>query len=353
MNRPLSLAVLCAVLSPALVAQDAAPATPAAPKPMAFAQVVNLPLLWPSETTINTDLSDGTNDIKSGDVVKVHSLEAGGVVVYMPADQSLMMLRPDWTDVGARAAIVAESLPEDMRTLTRADLAKRDDLFPERVALTTAVSYDNGVSHPVGTEFIPGRIVATRNGATMFGMYAAIPESGPVERSYFDISYTDFVDRVRDRVLNHPEEVGTRFTNALDGNLVNANGEPVELKDSTEYFLVLHAAGWCGWCHKLMPDVKKFYEDNAANRDRFEIVYVSADKSKSEMYEYMRTAEMPWPALDYDKRDATATIIAMTDGATPHMMLVARDGRLLNHGEPIGGKGAAASMQMLKRELAK
>jgi thiol-disulfide isomerase/thioredoxin len=350
MNRPLSLALLCAVLSPALVAQDAAPV---APKPMPFGQVVNLPLLWPSEATINTDLSDGTNDIKAGDVVKVHSIEPQGVVIYMPADQSLMMLQPDWTDVGERAAKVAQALPEDMRKLTRADLAKRDDLFPERVALTTVVSYDNGVSHPVGTEFVPGRLVATRNGATMFGMYAAIPESGPVNRTYFDISFTDFVDRVRDRVLNHPDKIGTRFVNAMEGNLVNAQGEPVEVKDSTEYFLVLHAAGWCGWCHKLMPDLKKFYEDNAANRDRFEVVYVSADKSKDEMYAYMRSAEMPWPALDYDKREATAPIIAMTDVATPHMMLVARDGRLLNQGEPIGGKGAAASMQMLKRELAK
>lgn len=346
MNRVLPLAALLAAAPSIVVAQDA-------PRPMPFAQVVNLPLLWPGETTVNTDLSSGGAEIKAGDVVKVHSLEPQGVVVFMPADQSLMMLRPEWTDVGERAAKTAETLPEDLRTLTRADLAKRDDLFPETVALTTVVSYDNGVSHPVGTEFVPGRIVATRNGATMFGIYAAMPESGPVERSYFDISFTDFIDRVRDRVLNHPDKVGTRFVEALEGNLVNAEGQPVEVRETTEYFLVLHGAGWCGWCKRLMPDLMTFYEDNSRHADRFEVIYVSADKSEGEMLAYMKEAQMPWPALKFGNHAETAPIVAMTDGATPHVMLVARDGRLLHHGEPIGAKGATASMQMLRRELAK
>ncbi|MBX3352167.1 MAG: redoxin domain-containing protein [Phycisphaeraceae bacterium] len=344
-HLPAAVALCAFATASALVAQDA-------PRPMPFPQVVNLPLLWPGEATINTELSDGVNEIKKGDVLKVHSLEPQGVVVVMP-DGELMMLQHDWTDVGARAATIAQKLPEDMRRLTVADLAKRDDLFPERLAVTTVIDFTDGRSVPVGTEFVPGRIVAVRGGATMFGIHADMPESGEIQRTYFDISYTDFVDRIRDTVLNHPEKIGTRFTGAMKGNLVNAAGEPVELSETAEYFLVFHGAGWCGWCKRIMPDVMKFYEENAAQRDRFEIIYVSADKSKGEMLAYMQDAKMPWPALAYDKREQTAPVIAMTDGGTPHMLLVARDGRLLHHGEPIGAKGATAVMQALKRELAK
>lgn len=347
MLRISHVAALGALLGSSVVAV----AGDAAVKPMPFRQVVDLPLLWPAETTVNTDLSDGTNEIKAGQAMRVHSLEPQGVVVVMP-DNSLMMLRPDWTDVGARAASVAEGLPADLRTLTLADLAKRDDLFPDRVATTTPIEFDNAPAMPVGAEFVPGRLVATRGGATMFGVRADMPESGPVQRTYFDISYTDFVARVRDKATHHPETVGKRFITALSGNLVDAEGNPVEVKDSTEYFLVLHGAGWCGWCRKLMPDVMKFYQENAASRDRFEIVLVSADKSEEEMYAYMREAQMPWPALKYGNHAETAPVVAMTDGATPHMLLVARDGRILHQGEPIGGKGASAAMQTLKRKLA-
>lgn len=336
----------------AMVVCNVAFAQDASPQPMPFNLVVNLPLVWPGETTVNTDLSSGGAEIKTGQILKVHSLEPQGVVVVMP-DGGLMMLRQEWTDVGLRAAKASESLPEDLRKMTLADIAKRDDLFPERVAVTTPIEFDNAPTMEVGAEFVPGRIVPVSGGATMFGIRADLPESGPIQRTYFDISYTDFVERVRDKAINHPDTIGKRFVTALEGNLVDAGGNPVAVKDSTEYFLVLHGAGWCGWCKKLMPDVMKFYQDNSASAGRFEVIYVSADKSEGEMYAYMKEAQMPWPAIRFGNNPATAPIVAMTDGGTPHMMLVARDGRLLNHGEPIGAKGAAASMQTLKRELAK
>lgn len=337
---------LAATLSVPALAQQASPA------PLAFREVLNYPLLWPNEATVTADLSGGGAELQSGDVLPVHSLDPQGVVVVMP-DDNLMLLQPDWTDVGERAAKISAALPENLRRLTSADLAKRDDLFPERVSVTTVIEFDNAPPMQVGAQFVPGRMVATRNGVTMFGIRADLPESGPVQRTYFDISFTDFVDRVRDKALNHPETIGTRFVGALEGNLVDVEGRPVAVKDSTEYFLVLHGAGWCGWCKRLMPDILKFYEDNAAQRDRFEVVYVSADKSEPEMFAAMKEANMPWPALRYGVSESTAPIVAMTDGSTPHMMLVARDGRLLHHGEPIGAKGATAAMQTLRRELAK
>lgn len=347
MNRMTTFAALCAIaVSSVAVAQDASV------KPMPFNQVVNLPLLWPSETTINTDLSDGSNEIKAGQSLRVHSLEPQGVVVVMP-DGGLMMLQHDWTDVGARAAKASESLPEDLRKMTLADIAKRDDLFPERVAVTTPIDFEGAPPMQVGAEFVVGRMVPVRGGATMFGIRADLPESGPIQRTYFDVSYTDFLERVRDKAINHPDTIGKRFITALSGNLVDAEGNPVEVKDSTEYFLVLHAAAWCGWCKRVMPDIMKFHEDNSANAHRFEVIYVSADKSEGEMFAYMKEAQMPWPALKYGNHAATAPIVAMTDGGTPHMMLVARDGRLLHHGEPIGAKGVTAVLQALKRELAK
>lgn len=350
MPRPTLSLVLLALASSASAPHAIAEPAPAAPIP--FSRLLDRPLLWPSETTVSADLSSGDAEIRSGQALPVHSLDPQGVVVTMP-DGELMLLRAEWTDVSARAATVSAKLPEGLRDLSLADLAKRDDLFPERVAATTLIEFDGAPPMQVGAEFVPGRLVAVRGGATMFGIRADLPDSGPVQRTYFDISNTDFLDRVRDKALNHPETIGTRFINAINGNLVDAQGEPVEMKDSTEYFLVFHGAGWCGWCRRLMPDLLRFCEENASQRDRFEVIYVSADKSEADMLAYMQEAKMPWPALRYGNHAATAPVVAMTDGSTPHVLLVARDGRILHRGEPIGAKGATAAMLTLRRALAK
>ena len=47
------------------------------------------------------------------------------------------------------------------------------------------------------------------------------------------------------------------------------------IQDTSIYTLVVFSATWCGYCHKMIPDLKKIYTDL---KDRLEIVYVTIDK---------------------------------------------------------------------------
>ena len=73
-----------------------------------------------------------------------------------------------------------------------------------------------------------------------------------------------------------------------------------------ELIAVYYSAHWCPPCRKFTPELVKFYNENKSKYPKFELIFVSSDKTEEAMQGYMTETQMPWLALKYGKRGLTA-----------------------------------------------
>ena len=59
------------------------------------------------------------------------------------------------------------------------------------------------------------------------------------------------------------------------------------------------SAHWCPPCRAFTPSLVEFHNEMTQQGKPFEIVFVSSDRSKSDMYGYMKEMDMPWLALPF------------------------------------------------------
>lgn len=71
--------------------------------------------------------------------------------------------------------------------------------------------------------------------------------------------------------------------------------EPI-IQDTTKYTLVVFSASWCAPCHRLVPILKKIYNDLS---DYLNIVYISIDEQRTmqNWRNFMIEKEIPWRSL--------------------------------------------------------
>jgi len=86
----------------------------------------------------------------------------------------------------------------------------------------------------------------------------------------------------------------------LSGPLAVNNGEQLDavthLK-STKAFAIYFSAHWCGPCKAFTPKLIETYKALLALGEKFEVVFVSGDKSPSEFQHYFET--IPWKAIPF------------------------------------------------------
>ena len=85
--------------------------------------------------------------------------------------------------------------------------------------------------------------------------------------------------------------------------LVRADGQSLTTEaglKGTPLIAVYFSAHWCGPCRQFTPNLVKFYTECNRNGRRLEIVFVSADKSRKDMRNYMKSMHMPWLAVPFD-----------------------------------------------------
>jgi len=120
----------------------------------------------------------------------------------------------------------------------------------------------------------------------------------------------------------------------VKGDLVQwRNGAVSRFEDSglasKKYYLLYFSAHWCGPCRKFTPGLVNYYNDTIAKHPEFELVFVSNDKSLFGMETYMREMNMPWPAVDYEKRGQKAGILKYAGKGIPDLVLVDSTGKVL------------------------
>ena len=80
-----------------------------------------------------------------------------------------------------------------------------------------------------------------------------------------------------------------------------AREEVDALADGNEVVGLYFSASWCGPCQGFTPELRRVYEELRGDGKRFEVVFVSADRSQEDFDAYY--AKMPWLALPYDDRE--------------------------------------------------
>jgi len=104
-----------------------------------------------------------------------------------------------------------------------------------------------------------------------------------------------------------PVPAATNTTAALlTGKLVSLNGKKLQAFDagqlgSKKYIAIYFSASWCPPCRGFTPELVKMYKRKKADRDKFDVVFVSNDKTEESMVDYMKEDDMEWPAVAYDK----------------------------------------------------
>jgi len=141
--------------------------------------------------------------------------------------------------------------------------------------------------------------------------------------------------------FSHPGPIPENASNHLErvsSVLINSKGEPVDGPAilQKDYLLFYWAASWYAPCaaftRQLIDIYNQYYENG-----RFEVIFVSWDRSPDAMLAHMQEMNMPWYAIAFDQ-------IEMTDiehfsggdtprqGGLPHLMLTTKSGIVLDRG---------------------
>lgn len=120
----------------------------------------------------------------------------------------------------------------------------------------------------------------------------------------------------------------------VKGDLVQyRNGSVTRFEDTAlaekKLFLIYFSAHWCPPCRLFTPGLVNYYNEVVAKHPEFDVIFVSRDKSPFGMETYMREANMPWPAIEYEKIPAKPGIQRYAGRGIPDLVLVDGTGKVL------------------------
>jgi len=130
----------------------------------------------------------------------------------------------------------------------------------------------------------------------------------------------------------HPSgKVATGLRNRLqilqDGKLVAFN--PGALPEP-EIYLVYFGAHWCPPCRAFSPQlVERYRQLKEQASGRFELVFVSNDRSRDEQAAYVKGLGMPWPVLKYSEIGNTPILENSAGPAIPDLVVLTRNGEMI------------------------
>ena len=123
----------------------------------------------------------------------------------------------------------------------------------------------------------------------------------------------------------------------LPKELLNSKGKKVsrdELGGKTIGFYF--SAHWCPPCRAFTPNLVKFRDDNKEN---FEVVFVSSDKSPDAQMAYMKETDMKWVTVEHRSAEAHALSQKFGIRGIPALIIVSAEGETIT----TNGRGDVSS----------
>jgi thiol-disulfide isomerase/thioredoxin len=173
----------------------------------------------------------------------------------------------------------------------------------------------------------PIAVVADKNGSKLL----SVAVLGDVE-----------LGRVADYLATRPatipwQQSTSPVAKALKGRLqVLRDGKLVEFDPGTrkepEFYVVYFGAEWCPPCRAFSPRLVAASERlRKLAADRFEIIFVSSDRSGAEQLSYVKHVGMPWPVLKFSQIGRVTPLERWAGSGIPCLVVVTREGDALLH----------------------
>lgn len=101
------------------------------------------------------------------------------------------------------------------------------------------------------------------------------------------------------------EPLHTGILKGLENDLITkeASAARTDRVTGKKYLFIYFSAHWCPPCRAFTPKLVEFYNTYSKNGD-FELLFISSDKTKDAMAEYMKSTEMPWVAAKLRNKKA-------------------------------------------------
>ena len=97
-----------------------------------------------------------------------------------------------------------------------------------------------------------------------------------------------------------------------------------------EIYLVYFGAHWCPPCRAFSPTLlEKYRVLKQEEGDRFEVLFVSDDRSHGEQVDYVKWLGMPWPVLRYSEIGNVPAVEHADGPAIPDLVLLTRGGNVI------------------------
>ena len=123
-------------------------------------------------------------------------------------------------------------------------------------------------------------------------------------------------------------EVFSAMNIFADRQLVRSSGMLVSSDEAlrSKVVALYFSAGWCPPCQHFTPLLKEFYNELKEDELPFEIVFVSSDKTASNMETYMKQSHGDWLAVPFGNEMIKQLKSRYHVTAIPKLIVVADDG---------------------------
>jgi len=138
-----------------------------------------------------------------------------------------------------------------------------------------------------------------------------------------------------------PEPTGpaSKFDGMFDGNLVILDGRefvPHTLAGKPEkYYVFYYTASWCGPCQAYTPELVRFYNSERRKGNHFELILVSSDRNEEAMLAYARDKKMPWPQVEFSKRQQVNGALGHGVRGIPAVIVCDLEGNIISRDRDI------------------
>ena len=129
-------------------------------------------------------------------------------------------------------------------------------------------------------------------------------------------------------VLSHAQETSERLEIKFGKSLINSKSEKVSLDYLKGKIIgVYFSAQWCPPCKIFTPKLAKFYQKHQKD---FAVVFVSLDHSAHLQLNYMKEAQMKWPAVHYSSRVRGNLQKGYAAYKIPSLIILSPEGNLIS-----------------------
>jgi nucleoredoxin len=117
-----------------------------------------------------------------------------------------------------------------------------------------------------------------------------------------------------------------KLVRCQNGTVVRADGGELENK---KFVGLYYSAHWCGPCRKFTPQLVEYYKRVKAAHPEFELIFVSADRSRFGWETYIRETKMPWLAVDYEQIRNVTGLQQLGGSSIPSLLVLDQDSRMV------------------------